>query len=87
MGTRSKIIVPGSEMYEMNLSLYFEGDFETGKLEQIYPCHCGMTHRGDYALYDYAHHNCMHDKGIILLESDQGVCGECGKAFRIYTES
>ena len=28
--------------------------------EQVYPCRCGETHRGPYALYDYGHHTCFH---------------------------
>ena len=50
--------------------------------EQVYPCRCGQVHQGDFALYDYAHHNCFHDSPLW----DTGVdglllCPDCGKAF------
>jgi hypothetical protein len=54
--------------------------FENG--EQVYPCRCGETHRGDYALYDWGHHNCLHDSGELhAIAEDQFMCPECGKSF------
>lgn len=59
--------------------------FEDG--EQVFPCRCGKTHRGDYAAYDYGHHNCFHDAP--LREMDKGhpelgfLCPECGESFAV----
>jgi hypothetical protein len=61
---------------------YFEGG------EEVYPCRCGETHRGDYAAYDYAHHNCFHDEFMMLeLETPQQiVCLYCGKVAALTPE-
>jgi predicted RNA-binding Zn-ribbon protein involved in translation (DUF1610 family) len=52
--------------------------------DRIYPCRCGETHRGPYAAYDYGHHNCLHDDGLIRLMEDAPdylICPACGKTF------
>lgn len=52
--------------------------------EQVYPCRCGQTHRGDYALYDWAHHNCFHREPLILIAEDipgYYMCPSCGEVF------
>ena len=52
--------------------------------EEVYPCRCGETHRGDYAPYDFAHHNC--EQGPMWLEGlDVGLimCSECGQSFEV----
>lgn len=58
--------------------------FENG--EQAYPCRCGETHRGEYAAYDYGHHNCFHDAILLFVESDDPdegdvMCPLCGKTW------
>ncbi len=54
--------------------------FEDGV--EVYPCRCGETHRGDYALYDWGHHNCLHEGRLFLseqvLEGALVICMECG---------
>jgi hypothetical protein len=51
---------------------------------QVYPCRCGETHRGEYAVYDYGHHNCFHDKPLLRLdETGDVMCPECGKAWQV----
>ncbi len=48
--------------------------------EEVYPCPCGETHRGPYALYDYGHHTCRHGDEIWDLSED-GIgllCSQCG---------
>lgn len=52
--------------------------------ERVYPCRCGQIHRGDYAEYDFAHHECFHDSPLIP-NGDQSdfLCADCGKAFHI----
>lgn len=55
--------------------------------ERVYPCRCGQTHRGNYALKDWLHHNCFHDGPLWeLLPDDSGhfICSECGKS--LFTE-
>ncbi len=49
--------------------------------EQVYPCRCGKTHRGDYAIYVYGHHNCDHPSPMLHLGHGQVVCGECGNVW------
>lgn len=54
--------------------------------EQVYPCRCGETHRGPYAAYDYGHHNCFHEDGLIRLMDDAPnylMCPSCGRTFRV----
>lgn len=52
--------------------------------EQVYPCRCGTTHRGPYAIYDYGHHNCFHDDPLHLIDEEipgYFMCPGCGKTF------
>ena len=49
--------------------------------EQVYPCRCGVTHRGPYAIYDYGHHTCGHPSPLIWCWEGQVMCGECGQVF------
>ena len=62
--------------------------FENG--EQVYPCRCQETHRGDYAVYDYAHHNCFHEDELsgFWLEKDtiQAICPLCGMSWIVRME-
>ncbi len=52
---------------------------EDGK--QVYPCRCGETHRGDYAIYDYGHHNCDHPSPLLHTGDGQLICPECGNVW------
>jgi hypothetical protein len=49
--------------------------------EPVYPCRCGVTHRGQYASYDYGHHNCPH-RSIVAIDTMDGqlycLCDACG---------
>lgn len=48
---------------------------------QVFPCRCGQTHTGDYAAYDYAHHNCFHSAWM-ELDTDLPrvlICLDCGQ--------
>jgi hypothetical protein len=49
--------------------------------EQVWPCRCGDTHRGEWAVETFAHHNCFHQEPLLLLAIDYAVCGECGETF------
>lgn len=64
-------------------ALNFLVNLEIGKTEKVYPCRCGLTHTGEYGLFDYNHHNCFHESGITLIENDQALCVDCGKSFII----
>ncbi len=56
--------------------------------QEVYPCPCGETHRGDYAFYDYSHHTCPHGDELWPMEFWAGVadagrgneilCSQCG---------
>jgi hypothetical protein len=54
---------------------------------EVFPCRCGVTHTGDYALYDWLHHNCFHDQPLINISHDEHgidgyyMCPACGKTF------
>ncbi len=50
--------------------------------EIVYPCRCGETHRGDYAIYDFGHHECDHDE-VLYQAQDYGLCTGCGKSMRV----
>src|SRR5574340_430488 len=61
-----------------------EGQKTDGSLEyeQVYPCRCGATHRGEYAIYDYGHHMCFHDAPLVwIIKGVQAMCSDCGKTF------
>ena len=49
--------------------------------ERVYPCRCGVTHRGPYAAFDYGHHNCFHDKPLLVLPDIDPMCPDCGETF------
>ncbi len=54
--------------------------------EQVWPCRCGQVHRGDYGQYDYGHHECFHDSGLVHLDDNDPnylACPDCGKTFHI----
>lgn len=55
---------------------------------QVYPCRCGVTHRGDFAAYDFAHHECFHTSQPLKWldeQHDQMICGDCGQVFNVET--
>ena len=64
------------------------------KESEVYPCCCGETHRGPYALYAYMRHNCLHEDGLWFYMRDSGLqsgdegyddvlCGMCGATFAV----
>ena len=57
---------------------------ESGKA--VYPCRCGVTHRGDYALTDFLHHECLHEEPLLHIAdlpdgTIQMCCPVCGADF------
>jgi hypothetical protein len=48
--------------------------------EKVYPCPCGETHRGDYAMEDWIRHTCRHgDELWDMSEDGLGLlCSQCG---------
>lgn len=56
--------------------------------ERVYPCRCGETHSGQYAEYDYGHHNCLHDATLLFVDSDDPaegdvMCPQCGNVWGV----
>ena len=54
-------------------------EYTDGQYEEVYPCPCGETHRGPYAIYDYGHHTCAH--GPLWLADEGALCSQCGAGF------
>ena len=52
---------------------------------EVYPCCCGKTHRGDYAFYDWIHHECLHPTDLISVRPDHPyvICPDCGATWGI----
>jgi len=50
---------------------------------QVYPCRCGVTHEGDYALYDFGHHECFHDETLLDIGLGQVICPQCGNVWNV----
>ncbi|MFA7265749.1 MAG: hypothetical protein WC054_05505 [Candidatus Nanopelagicales bacterium] len=64
-----------------NYTIYIEDG------QEVYPCRCGETHRGDYAIYDYGHHNCTHTAPLVNIDiTDVLMCPQCGATFRVETQ-
>ncbi len=59
--------------------------------ERVFPCRCGKTHRGDYASYDYGHHNCLHEDRLLGLyagkKNVQALCPLCGMSWQVELDS
>lgn len=60
--------------------------------EQVYPCRCGETHRGEHGVYDYGHHNCFHDVTLLFFECNDPsegdvMCPQCGKTWAVRNAS
>lgn len=59
-------------------------EWEVGKdPQQVWPCWCGRTHRGDYGLYDFCHHHCEHSEPLMKLDTNYYICIECGLTFQL----
>jgi hypothetical protein len=55
--------------------------FEDG--EEVFPCTCGETHRGEHGVCTYMEHTCLHGEGIVRVHDDIGYCSQCGRSFEI----
>jgi hypothetical protein len=53
--------------------------------QRVYPCRCGETHRGDYAIYEYGWHNCFHTSDLLPVADDPTyvMCPECGQTWTV----
>lgn len=58
--------------------------------KEEWPCRCGEVHRGDYAIYDYGHHNCRHENYDLHWLSNpledgiwQVICAGCGNTWEV----
>ena len=54
--------------------------------QQVYPCRCGETHKGDYGFDDYMHHNCFHDEPLVCLGISYWICPVCGRTWTTQEE-
>lgn len=61
-------------------TVYFENE------QQVYPCRCGQVHRGDYALYEYGHHECFHRCELVTIDRGYVMCPECGQTWNVDTK-
>lgn len=72
-------------MEQTDGSLQYTIHVEDG--EVVYPCRCGVTHRGPYAFYNYGHHTCFHDAPLVRIapeeDPDYLMCGACGQTFTV----
>jgi len=64
-----------------------EWNVTTGSTGTVYPCRCGVTHRGDYSQEDWNHHNCYHGP-FWLMDPLPGIeqqimCSDCGEVFEL----
>ncbi len=50
---------------------------------QIFPCRCGQIHRGEYAPFVYAQHDCLHDTDLMLIGEHQAICPLCGESWKL----
>ena len=50
--------------------------------EEVWPCKCGKEHRGEYAIYDWAHCNCPHEQydEVWVIEGEVVMCAGCGRS-------
>ena len=50
--------------------------------EEIHSCRCGQTHRGEYAVYKFGHHNCLHGYPLaVYREAAMALCPGCGNSW------
>lgn len=54
-----------------------------GKEPSEIPCRCGVTHTGPYAIYDWGHHNCIHQYTMIRMAEDSVMCPGCGNIWDV----
>lgn len=58
-----------------------------------YPCRCGKTHQGPYAMSDYMHHNCLHPGPLVFLmkevepDANDVYCPSCGMTWEVMMDS
>jgi len=71
----TEVISTGTTTY----TRYFEEE------QEVFPCRCGETHRGDYAFYDSGHHECFHDGVLWWLDEaiKHVMCSLCGNTWVI----
>ena len=52
--------------------------------QEVWPCRCGETHRGDYGPYDFGHHNCDHGPMWFMEDIEPTVmCSQCGQGWEL----
>ena len=68
------MINTGTMSYTINLD-------ENGN--EVFPCRCGATHKGNYAAYDYGHHDCLHETDLVEIDKGYLLCPDCGKTWHV----
>lgn len=71
------------------------GDDAVPGENDAYFCWCGKVHRGEYAIYDWFHHHCLHAhlhimvplnepaRAILPGEEIDIICENCGNTFSV----
>ena len=58
--------------------------------ECVYLCPCGKIHKGEYAVYKFGHHNCLHESELMGLPAGENViqalCPDCGMSWSVKIE-
>ena len=69
----------------MNTTAWYEVALTEGTCERVYPCRCGGSHRGEYAVEDWNHHNCFHEAPLWAVDAARGdyICADCGNDFKL----
>lgn len=69
---------------------WYEINGNSGLSEQVFPCRCGETHRGEWGWVPYYEHQCLHQWPLYDLFQDdeeqlspQWTCPGCAKYFSL----
>ena len=60
-----------------NFTYHFEDS------EQVFPCRCGETHRGQDAIHRHMEHECLHDDKLVMFYGGVAYCCQCGSAWEV----
>ncbi len=74
-----------SNMMSSNTVLWMQPSLQDPNVMQVYPCRCGITHRGEHGKQAHRSHECFHRKLEVIDVNDDGdfvvYCNECETAW------